>query len=174
MMILIELFLTFFKIGLFTFGGGYAMIPLIQEEMVAHGWLTIDQFVDIVAVSQMTPGAVAINNATFVGYKVAGFFGTAMSTFGLIAPSLIIITIVAKLLDKFSNHPLVEGAWQGIRPAVVGLIMVAVISIGKEVIIGIDGIIIGIIALVLLAKVKLHPIGVIVISGILGVLFTYI
>jgi len=170
-MILIELFLTFFKIGLFTFGGGYAMLPLIQEEMVNHGWLTIDQFVDIVAVSQMTPGAVAINNATFVGYKVAGIGGTIMSTFGLIAPSLIIIAIVSKLLNKFKDHPLVEGAWQGIRPAVVGLIMVAVISIGKEVITGINGIIIGIIALFLLAKVKLHPIGVIMISGMLGLIF---
>ncbi|MDI3546352.1 MAG: chromate transporter [Halanaerobiales bacterium] len=168
-MIIIELFITFFKIGFFTFGGGYAMLPLIQEEMLAHEWLTIEQFLDIVAVSQMTPGAIAINNATFVGYKIAGIWGILATTFGVISPSLIIIAIVATLMHKFSDHPYVEAAWQGIRPAVVGLIMVAVISLGREAINGINGVIIGAIALFLIAKVKLHPILVIIISGALGV-----
>ncbi|MFW5991973.1 MAG: chromate transporter [Halanaerobiaceae bacterium] len=173
-MIILELFVTFFKIGLFTFGGGYAMLPLIQKEMLAHEWISIEQFLDIVAVSQMTPGAIAINNATFVGYKMAGVFGIIATTFGVISPSLFIIAIVATLMNKFSDHPYVEAAWKGIRPAVVGLIMVAVISLGKEAITSFQGIIIAIIALVLIVKYKLHPIAVIVISGFLGFGFGYL
>lgn len=173
-MIIFELFMTFFKIGLFTFGGGYAMLPLIQEEMIAHNWISVDQFLDIVAVSQMTPGAIAINNATFVGYKLAGIPGIFATTFGVISPSLIIITIVATLMKKFSDHPYVEAAWTGIRPAVVGLIMVAVISLGKEAITSYQGIIIAIISLILIVKVKLHPILVIVVSGFLGFSFGYL
>lgn len=173
-MIIFELFITFFKIGLFTFGGGYAMLPLIQEEMIAHNWIAVDQFLDIVAVSQMTPGAIAINNATFVGYKLAGIPGIIATTFGVISPSLIIITIVATLMKKFSDHPYVEAAWTGIRPAVVGLIMVAVISLGKEAITSYQGIIIAIISLLLIAKFKLHPILVIVVSGFLGFSFGYL
>ncbi len=173
-MILIKLFITFFKIGLFTFGGGYAMIPLIQEEMIVHGWLTIEQFLDIVAVSQMTPGAIAINNATFVGYKLAGIPGVIATTTGVISPSLLVITVVAALMHKFSDHPYVEAAWTGIRPAVVGLIMVAVISMGSEAITTYRGIVIALIALFLIAKVKLHPIFVIIISGFLGFGINYI
>ncbi|WP_018248569.1 chromate transporter [Orenia marismortui] len=169
-MVLINLFFIFFKIGLFTFGGGYAMLPLIQEEMIAHGWLNIDQFVDIVAVSQMTPGAIAINTATFVGYKVGGIIGALCSTFGVISPSLFIITIVATAMNKFKDYPLVEGAWQGIRPAVVGLIMAAVISIAQEVILDINGVVIGVVALILLVKLKLHPIAVIITSALLGLI----
>ncbi len=173
-MIIFELFITFFKIGLFTFGGGYAMLPLIQEEMIAHNWISIEQFLDIVAVSQMTPGAIAINNATFVGYKLAGIPGIIATTFGVISPSLIIITIVATLMKKFSDHPYVEAAWTGIRPAVVGLIMVAVISLGKEAITSYQGIIVAIISLILIVKVKLHPILVIIVSGLLGFGFGYL
>ncbi len=168
MMLLIKLFATFFKIGLFTFGGGYAMLPLIQKEMLAQGWLTIEQFLDIVAVAQMTPGAIAINNATFVGYKIAGLWGILAATLGVISPSLIIIAIVATLMNKFSDHPYVEAAWKGIRPAVVGLIMVAVISLGKEAIIGIEGLGISIVAFLLITTTKIHPITIIIISGILG------
>ncbi len=169
-MILINLFITFFKIGLFTFGGGYAMLPLIQEEVISHGWIAVDQFVDIVAVSQMTPGAIAINTATFVGYKIAGLVGVLASTGGVISPSLIIIAIIASLMNKFSDHPFVEAAWRGIRPAVVGLILVAVISIGKEVITGLKGIMIAGVSLYLLAKLELHPIIIIIISGVLGLI----
>lgn len=167
-MLLIELFITFFKIGLFTFGGGYAMLPLIQKEMLAHDWLTMEQFLDIVAVAQMTPGAIAINNATFVGYKLAGFWGILAATLGVISPSLIIVTIVATLMNRFSDHPYVKAAWKGIRPAVVGLIMVAVISLGREAILSIEGVVIALISLSLITILKLHPITVIVISGLLG------
>ncbi|MFW6287723.1 MAG: chromate transporter [bacterium] len=173
-MIILELFITFFKIGLFTFGGGYAMLPLIQEEMLAHNWITLQEFIDIVAVSQMTPGAIAINNATFVGFKLAGIPGVIATTFGIISPSLIIIAIVATLMKKFSDHPYVEAAWTGIRPAVVGLIMVAVISLGREAITTYRGLIIALISLFLIGKVKLHPILVILISGVLGFTSRYL
>lgn len=173
-MIILDLFITFFKIGLFTFGGGYAMLPLIQEEMLVHNWLTLEQFLDIVAVSQMTPGAIAINNATFVGYKLAGVPGIVATTFGIISPSLIIIAIVASLMKKFSDHPYVQAAWTGIRPAVLGLILVAVISLGREAITSYQGLIIALISLYLISKVKLHPILIIVISGFLGFSFKYL
>lgn len=169
-MILIKLYITFFKIGLFTFGGGYAMLPLIQEEMINHGWLTVPEFIDIVAVSQMTPGAIAINNATFVGFKLAGIPGVLATTIGIISPSLIIITIIAGIMAKFKDNPILERAWRGIRPAVVGLILVAVISLGREAITGVKQLVIAGVALFLVAKVKLHPILVIVISALMGLL----
>lgn len=171
MILIIKLYITFFKIALFTFGGGYAMLPLIQEEMINNAWLTVDQFIDMVAVSQMTPGAIAMNTATFVGFKLAGIPGVLATTLGLISPSLIIITIIAALISKYKDNPLVENAWKGIRPAVVGLIMVAVISLGQEVIVSYQGLIIAAIALFLIAKIKLHPILVIIVSGSLGLLF---
>jgi chromate transporter len=173
-MILIELYITFFKIGLFTFGGGYAMLPLIQEEMISHGWLTLEQFMDIVAVSQMTPGAIAINNATFIGFKLAGIWGVLATTLGVISPSLIIVLIIASVFDKFADNDLVQQAWGGIRPAVVGLILTAVISLGQDAIVGFKEVLIAVVVLFLLAKVKLHPILVIIISGILGLLLTII
>ncbi|MFP4661173.1 MAG: chromate transporter [Halanaerobiales bacterium] len=173
-MIIFELFIAFFKIGLFTFGGGYAMLPLIQKEMLAHNWITLEEFLDIVAISQMTPGAIAINNATFVGYKLAGVPGIIATTIGVISPSLIIIAIVATLMKKFSDHPYVEAAWIGIRPAVVGLIMVAVISLGSEAITTYRGVIIALISILLIAKANLHPILVIIISGVLGFGFRYL
>jgi chromate transporter len=173
-MILIELYITFFKIGLFTFGGGYAMLPLIQEEMISHGWLTLEQFMDIVAVSQMTPGAIAINNATFIGFKLAGIWGVLATTLGVISPSLIIVLIIASVFDKFADNDLVQRAWGGIRPAVVGLILTAVISLGQDAIVGFKEVLIAVVVLFLLAKVKLHPILVIIISGILGLLLTII
>ncbi|MGM0501013.1 MAG: chromate transporter [Bacillota bacterium] len=173
-MILIKLYVTFFKIGLFTFGGGYAMLPLIQEEMLSRGWLTIEQFLDIVAVSQMTPGAIAINNATFIGFKLAGIPGVLATTMGVISPSLIIVLIIAALFDKFSDNELVQSAWTAIRPAVVGLILTAVISLGQETIRSWESILIAIVALVLLTKVKLHPIIVIIISAGLGLILTIV
>lgn len=88
-MIYLKLFLSFVKIGLFSFGGGYAMIPLIQKEIESHGWLTPSQFIDIIAIAEMTPGPIAINSATFVGYNTAGFLGGAVATFGVALPSLV-------------------------------------------------------------------------------------
>lgn len=122
-MIYLLLFWTFFKIGLFTIGGGYAMIPMIQSEVVAIGWLTEDQLLDFMAISESTPGPFAINMATFVGFNQAGILGALSSTIGVVLPSFIIILIVAKIVDKFLSNRYVKYALSGVRPVVVGLIV---------------------------------------------------
>lgn len=126
-MIYFELFYTFFKIGLFSFGGGYAMIPLLQKEIEMHNWLSLQEFADIVAISQMTPGPLAVNTATYIGNNIAGFWGSALATFGVSLPSLILIIIVARFLIHFQDNPWVSGAMKGIRPATAGLIASAVV-----------------------------------------------
>jgi chromate transporter len=130
-MIYWTLFWVFFRLGAFSFGGGYAMISLIQREMLAHQWLTTTQFSDIVAISQMTPGPIAINAATYVGYKVAGLVGSAIATIGVILPSLILILLVSKFLIRWQKHPLNQMVFYGLRPVIIGLIAVAAVDIGK-------------------------------------------
>lgn len=125
-MILLELFYTFFKIGLFTFGGGYAMLPLIQDEVIAHGWLSMEEVVDFVAVSESTPGPFAINIATYVGAETAGVLGSVCSTLGVVLPSFIVILIVARCYLRFRNSRAVSSVMYGLRPAVVGLLASAV------------------------------------------------
>lgn len=133
-MIPLKLFWTFFKVGLFTIGGGYAMIPLINAEVIANGWLTEQQLIDFIAISEATPGAFAINIATFVGAETAGFWGAALSTFGVVLPSLIIIYVIAKFAQRLMEKRVIKDAFYGLRPAVVGLIAYAFISLTAEVI----------------------------------------
>ena len=131
-MLYISLFITFFEIGLFGFGGGYGMLSLIQTEVVHnHQWITVGEFTDIVAVSQMTPGPVGINSATYCGYAAAhnagygeamSVLGSATATIGLILPSLILMILIAKIFQKFSNSVSVRSVLRGLRPAVVGLL----------------------------------------------------
>jgi chromate transporter len=125
-MILIELAWTFFKIGLFSFGGGYAMVPLMEREIASHGWLAAKEFADIVAISQMTPGPIAVNAATYIGFRVAGIQGSASATLGVFLPSLILVLLVAHFLGKFKESKIVAALLSGIRPATVGLIASAV------------------------------------------------
>ncbi len=132
-MIFLELFWTFFKIGLFTFGGGYAMLPLIQSEALAHGWMDTADIVDFVAVSESTPGPFAVNIATYVGRVTAGVGGAACATLGVVLPSFAVILLVARFYGKFRQSRGVEGAMTGLRPAVVGLIAAALLSVGREV-----------------------------------------
>ncbi len=132
-MIYLELFLTFLKIGAFTFGGGYAMLPLIEKEVLAHGWMELDSLVNFIAVSESTPGPFAINMATYVGSEMGGVFGSACATFGVVLPSFIIILIVAKCYLAFQNSRVVKGCMTGLRPVAVGLIGGAVLSIGVTV-----------------------------------------
>ena len=127
---LLSLFLTFFKIGLFTIGGGYAMIPLIQRDVVANGWLTQQQLVDFIAVSESTPGPFAINIATFVGMKTNGILGALITTLGVILPSFIIILVIAKYFMTFRENRYVQAALAGLRPTVIGLIAAAAVTIG--------------------------------------------
>ena len=132
----LTLFWTFFKIGLFTIGGGYAMIPLINAEVVSHNWLTEAQLLDFIAVSESTPGPFAVNIATFVGTTTAGFFGAVCTTLGVILPSLIIIFLIARFFGKLTEKTLVKDAFCGLRPAVVGLIGYAFITLSLQVFFG--------------------------------------
>lgn len=134
-MIYIQLFITFFLIGLFGFGGGYAMLSMIQGEVVTnHHWMTMGEFTDIVAVSQMTPGPIGINSATYVGYTAVvndggshwmGILGSATATFAVTLPSFILMLLISKFLMQYKHHPLVEHVFMGLRPAVVGLLAAA-------------------------------------------------
>ena len=132
-MIYLILFWTFFKIGLFTFGGGYAMLPLIMAEVESHGWLNIADLVNFVAVSESTPGPFAINISTYIGMRTAGLLGAVCSTGGVVLPSFLIILIVAKAFVKFRQNAAVQGVLSGLKPSAIGLIAAAVISIGTAV-----------------------------------------
>ena len=129
-MILLELFWAFFRVGLFSVGGGYAAMPLIQNQAVnVHAWITDSVFTDLVAIAEMTPGPIALNAATFVGMKTAGYPGAILATLGCIAPSVIIVTILARLYLRFKSGSALENVLSCLRPAVVGLIAAAFVSI---------------------------------------------
>ena len=128
-----ELFLTFFKIGAFTFGGGYAMIPLIQKEAVEKkGWVSDDDILEIIASAESTPGPIAINSATFVGYRTAGFFGAACATFGVVLPSFVIILAISYVLAQFQEIRAVQYAFNGIRAGVLALLFKALWGMYKK------------------------------------------
>jgi len=181
---LLKLFLIFFKVGLFTIGGGLAAIPLIQEEVVVRGWLTTAEFANMIAISQSTPGPIGVNVATFVGYSQFGPLGSIIATLGIVAPSVIIIIIVSKFLNKFRKNKYVEGVFVGIRPAVTALILVAAYLIAKVSLVNIPlyestnklidlmdfgAIIMFLVFLFAINKWKRHPIFYIVIAGIIGI-----
>jgi len=127
------LFLTFFKIGLFTFGGGYAMIPLIEYEIVERNkWIESKELLDVFSIAQATPGVIAVNTATFVGYKVAGFWGALLATLGIILPSFMIISIISLFYVQFKNLEWVVYTFKGIRVGVIVLILGALINLGKK------------------------------------------
>lgn len=181
-MIYLILFLTFFKIGAFTFGGGYAMLPLIQAEVLENEWLTNEEIINFVAVSESTPGPFAINISTFVGMELAGILGAICATLGVVLPSFIIILIVAKFFEKFKTNKYIKGIMNGLRPAAIGLIGTAVVSIGKTVFLE-NGFSIDILktpsfyisfAIFALATIlafnKKHPILIILLSGSIGII----
>lgn len=183
---LLFLFYTFFKIGLFTFGGGYAMLPLIQDAVVQNNWIDFDEFINFVAVSESTPGPFAINMATYVGSTQGGIIGAFFATLGVVLPSFIIILIVARLYEQFKNSKVVSAAMSGLKPAAVGLIASAVITMGKSVFFH-DGVSLDVftnvkfyVSAVIFALMsyllhkKVHPIVVISISAILGIIAGYI
>lgn len=196
-MIFFELFITFFKIGLFTFGGGYAMLPLIQEEVLAHGWVTETEVVNFIAVAESTPGPFAINMSTYVGSILGGqalgvigsVLGAACATLGVVLPSFIIILIIARCYEAFKKNKIVKGAMSGLKPAVIGLIGAAVLTIAQSALFVADssGAIvydftsyaffcaIGIFAVMaVLAFKKVHPILLIVMSAVAGIGLGYL
>ena len=130
---ILTLFLTFLKIGAFTFGGGYAMIPLIQREIVfRRGWITEDDVLEITVIAESTPGPIAVNTATFVGYQVAGFFGAAAATVGVVLPSFVIITAISYVLRQFESLAAVKYAFFGIRAGVLALLVTALVSMARK------------------------------------------
>ena len=134
-MIFLQLFYTFFKIGLFGFGGGYAMLSMIQGEVVTrYEWLSAQEFTDIVAISQMTPGPIGINCATYVGFTATGsVWGSVLATFAVMLPSFILMLTISKFFLKYQKHPVVEAVFSGLRPAVVGLLAsAALVLMTKE------------------------------------------
>ena len=174
-MIYWQLFLTYLKIGLFGFGGGYAMLSLIQHEVVdKHGWLTSQEFTDIVAISQMTPGPIGINSATYIGYTVTnGVLGSIVATFAVCLPSFVIVLAIAHGYKKFRSNRYVDYAFKGLRPATVGLIAAAALLLmNNENFIDYKSLIIFVVAFVLTKFLRIHPILMIVLAAIAG-LFLY-
>ncbi|MGN0467961.1 MAG: chromate transporter [Acutalibacteraceae bacterium] len=167
MKILLELFITFAKIGGFTFGGGYAMLPMLQKEVVEKKkWATSDDLMDYFAIGQCTPGVIAVNTSTFVGYKIKGLPGAIFATLGMITPSLIIITTIAAFLQNFQDYVYVQYAFGGIRAAVVALILSSIIKIGKKSIVDIVTTIIFIAVTLLSIFTDLSPAVFVVVAGI--------
>ena len=185
-MIYLELFLVFLKIGAFTFGGGYAMIALIRAELLAREWLSEAEIVDFIAISESTPGPLAVNAATYVGAQVAGPLGAFLATLGVVLPSFLIILIVARCYVGMQRSRIVKGCMSGIKPAVIGMIAAAAVSIAGTVFFK-DGftlaalsepafyVSLGIFAVsLLLALRKTHPILIILLSAAVGVLTGYL
>jgi chromate transporter len=165
-----QLFTTFLIIGLFSYGGGYVMIPLIQREIVTHhGWLTSTQFMDIIGVAEVTPGPISINSATFVGFTVAGVPGSLAATLGVILPSLIAIMTLAYFAVHFAGSPEMAGLFYNIRPVVVVLILMAAIVVGRTAIIDLKSLLVATAVLALLQTKKLSPILILVGAGLLGI-----
>lgn len=176
-MVYINLFITFFIIGLVSFGGGYAILPLVEEEVISHGWMTTAELSNVIALASMTPGSIAINSSTLVGFNVAGVLGAFISTTAMVMPSLIIVVIVSNLISKIYNHRITIGFFQGLRPVIIALIVYAAIRFGIT-----NGVFLiefsyeSIITLFIfilsgvLLFTRLNPMYIILISGILGII----
>ena len=168
--IYVELFIAFFRVGLFTIGGGYAMLPMLRKEVVEkHGWATDEEMLDYFAIGQSTPGIIAINTSTFIGFKKGGIIGGIFSTLGMVTPSWIIIISIAKFFEAFSDNPYVSNAFTGIRVVVVVLILNAVIKMGKKSLKNWIHVLIFIGAFVLIAFKIVPAFLVVIISGVLGI-----
>ena len=180
-MIYLHLFYTFFKIGLFVFGVGYAMLSMIQAEVVTrYGWLTSQEFTDIVAISQMTPGPIGINSATYVGFTATGnVWGAIIATFAVVLPSFILMLAISRFFLKYQKHPAVEAVFSGLRPAVVGLLASAALVLMNVENFGspaedtrsfLISVLIFLVVFIGTRKYKLNPIGMIVACGVAGLL----
>ena len=169
MALYLDLVATFFRIGLFTFGGGYAMLPLLEREVVQKkGWATTEDLMDYYAIGQSTPGIIAVNTATFVGYYQAGLLGGIFAAIGLVLPSLIIILIIASILDSVTSLTLLEHAFAGIRVAVSALVTFSVYRLGKKGIVDYFGLIWALLTFVAIAFLNISPLWIVVSSLVLG------
>ncbi len=180
-MMYLELFWSFFQIGLFSFGGGYAAMPLIQNQVVdLNGWLTMSEFADVITISQMTPGPIGINAATFVGIRIGGIQGAIVATIGCVLPSCVIVLSLAYIYYKYRGLDTVQGVLNGLRPAVIAMIGSAGVALmilafwnGKAMTItgdGIDYVAVSVftIAFIILRKWKVNPIHIMVVAGLIG------
>ncbi|MFJ7469492.1 chromate transporter [Peribacillus frigoritolerans] len=177
MMELWELFSTFFIIGFVSFGGGYAMIPVIESEVSQHGWMTTQEFTDIIAISGMSPGPVTANSAILVGYSTAGLAGAISSALGILLPAIIFVTVIATFFSKLNHYPVVQSMFYGLRPIVTSLIIFAAISLAfSNHMIAPDFswhtisllLVFGL-SLFALMRLRWHPAYVIILSGLVGV-----
>ncbi|WPC42363.1 chromate transporter [Clostridium sp. JS66] len=172
MSLLVKLFLCFLKIGAFGFGGGYTILPLIEREIVTNNhWINYKEFIDIIGISQITPGPITINSATFVGYKVSSFWGSLYATIGVVIFPFILVSVATHYILKFKESIFIKSVLIGMRPALIGLIICAFLSLAKESYYDLKSITIGVFIMILLLNKKIHPIIIIVISGILGIIF---
>lgn len=172
---LLKLFIIFFKIGAFTFGGGLAMVPLIRQEVINNNFMSIDDFIDFIAISESTPGPLAVNMSTYVGYISSGLLGALVSTLGVVLPSFIIILLISKFYDKFKDNVYIKNIMVNLKPVIIGLIIATFISLAISVF-NIDitnklivSILIFIICLIL-SKLNKSTILLIVLSGVLGII----
>lgn len=169
---LFKLFLAFFKIGFFTIGGGYAMLPIIQREVVeTNGWLNEEEFIDAIAISQSSPGAVAVNISVFIGYRLGGVLGAIVSTLGTVLPSLIIILVVAMFLYQYKDIPVISKVFLGIRPAVVSLIASSVVMLAKGLGFSVERVVLALTSFILIVFFDISPIFIILGGGILTGLY---
>lgn len=171
---MLELFVTFFKLGLFTIGGGVAMIPILSDIMVKDKkWFSEDEMIDIVAICQGLPGVIAINMATYVGFKKRGLIGSFVATFGVILPSFVIIVIIAKGMNFIDSNPYIQGALGGLRAAALGLIIIAVYQVAKGVIKDSFSAIGSVVSFVLIAVFKINVVYIILLFLALGITRVY-
>ena len=172
-MILWQLFVSFARVGVLTFGGGYAMIPMLEREIVdRHGWATSEELMDYYAVGQCTPGVIAVNTATFIGYKIAGNIGGVMATLGVVFPSFVIITVIAGIIQNFADIPAVRSAFAAIRVCVCVLIFNSVLKLWKGAVKDKAALVLCLLVLVLSMFFNISPIVFVVFCAAAGILFT--
>jgi chromate transporter len=171
MSVLIQLFTAFFTIGLFSFGGGYAILSFLQQEVERRGWMTTERFVDFIAISQSTPGPIAINMATFVGYEVGGVLGALAATLAVALPGMILISTFALFFFHFYERPGTQAVFKGLRPAVVGLVAAAAWQIGQVAVTNWQSVAITGISILLIAKWKVSPVVLVIGSAVAGIIF---
>ncbi|MFP4078755.1 MAG: chromate transporter [Candidatus Izemoplasmataceae bacterium] len=169
MWMLLSMFATFLAIGAVAFGGGYAMLPLFERMIVdTHGWLTMAQFLDMLAIAQITPGPISINSATFIGFQLYGVLGAAVATVGIVTVPVLLISLISMNQKRFKESRIAQGIFVGLRPAFVGLIFASVYSVADDAYVDITSVFLFVFLLVLLKGFKLHPILVILVSAIAG------
>lgn len=178
-MIYLQLFLSFLQVGAFSFGGGYAAMPLIKQQVItAHHWLTVSEFTDLISISQMTPGPIAVNAATFVGIKIAGIPGAICATIGCVLPSCIIVGIISYFYIKYRHMDKLQNVLKMLRPAVVALIATAGVSILTTAFFGdtfnIHLVVIFSLCVILLTKYKWDPILVMILAGVMNTIYYFI